>query len=77
LVFLGAFLFDVVPFPFLPAFSIMIFLQIYFHVNLWALVAIGVLGSILGRFILTLYISKLTDKYFNPTKNEEVQFLEE
>jgi len=55
----------------------MIFLQIYFHVNLWALVAIGVLGSILGRFILTLYISKLTDKYFNPTKNEEVQFLEE
>ena len=27
-VFLGALLFDVVPFPFLPAFTVMIFLQV-------------------------------------------------
>ena len=77
LVFLGAFLFDVAPFPFLPAFTIMIFLQIYYHLNLWAVVTIGVAGSILGRYILTLYIPHLTNKFFKPAKNKDVQFLGE
>ena len=75
LVFLGAFLFDVVPFPFLPAFTIMIYLQIVFHLNLWTVVCIGVAGSILGRYILTLYIPLLSDKYFKPAKNEDIKFL--
>ncbi|MEO5571533.1 MAG: hypothetical protein ABIT08_10665 [Bacteroidia bacterium] len=77
LVFLGAFLFDVVPFPFLPAFTIMIFLQIYYHLNLWAVIFIGVAGSILGRYILTLYIPGLSDKYFKVSKNNDVRFLGE
>jgi membrane protein DedA with SNARE-associated domain len=75
LVFLGAFLFDVVPFPFLPAFTIMIFLQIYYHLNLWLVIVIGVVGSILGRYVLTLYIPHISDKYFKPAKNEDIQFL--
>ena len=75
LVFLGALLFDIVPFPFLPAFTIMIFLQIYFHLNLWASICIGVAGSILGRYILTLYIPFISDKYFKPSKNEDIMFL--
>ncbi|MEO6301988.1 MAG: hypothetical protein ABIP51_02330 [Bacteroidia bacterium] len=75
LVFLGALLFDIVPFPFLPAFTIMIFLQVTFDLNLWAVIIIGVIGSILGRYILTLYIPKLSDKYFKPAKNEDIQFL--
>ena len=77
LVFLGAFLFDVVPFPFLPAFTIMIFLQVVFHLNLWAVICIGVAGSILGRYILTLYIPLLSEKIFKPAKNEDIQFLGE
>ncbi|MEO8761451.1 MAG: hypothetical protein ABI448_11200 [Bacteroidia bacterium] len=75
LVFLGALLFDIVPFPFLPAFTIMIFLQVTFHLNLWAVICIGVAGSILGRYILTLYIPFISDKYFTPAKNEDVKFL--
>lgn len=75
LVFLGALLFDIVPFPFLPAFTIMIFLQIYFDLNLWASICIGVAGSILGRYILTLYIPLISDKYFKPAKNEDIMFL--
>jgi membrane protein DedA with SNARE-associated domain len=75
LVFLGAFLFDVVPFPFLPAFTIMLFLQVVFDLNLWAVIIIGVAGSILGRYILTLYIPRLSDKYFKPAKNEDIVFL--
>lgn len=75
LVFLGAFLFDVVPFPFLPAFTIMLFLQEVFHLNLWGVIIIGVAGSILGRYVLTLYIPRLSNKYFRSAKNEDIQFL--
>ncbi len=75
LVFLGALLFDIVPFPFLPAFTIMTFLQLYFHLNLWASICIGVVGSILGRYILTLYIPYISNAYFKPAKNEDIIFL--
>jgi membrane protein YqaA with SNARE-associated domain len=75
LVFLGAFLFDVVPFPFPPAFTIMIFLQIMFDLNIWWVIVIGVMGSILGRYLLTLYIPLLAGSIFKRSKNEDVQFL--
>ena len=75
LVFVGALLFDIVPFPFLPAFTIMIFLQITFHLNPWLVIIIGVVGSVLGRYILFLYIPLLTNKYIKASKNEDVQFL--
>lgn len=75
LVFAGAFLFDVVPIPFPPAFSIMVPLQIMFKLNTWMVIIVGVAGSILGRYVLTLYIPLLSDKIFKPKKNEEVQFL--
>jgi len=75
LVFLGALAFDIVPFPFLPAFTIMIFLQLAFDLNLWAVIVIGVAGSILGRYILSLYIPYISDKYFKTSKNEDIQFL--
>jgi membrane protein YqaA with SNARE-associated domain len=77
LVFVGAFIFDVVPIPFPPAFSIMVFLQIIFGLNIWWVVVLGVAGSILGRYVLTLYIPLLADKIFKPQKNKEVQFLGE
>jgi membrane protein YqaA with SNARE-associated domain len=75
LVFMGAFLFDVVPFPFPPAFTIMVFLQIMFGLNIWLVIVIGVAGSILGRYILTLYIPFLAGRIFKRSKNEDVEFL--
>jgi len=75
LVFTGAFLFDVVPIPFPPAFTIMVFLQIMFNLNIWWVIVIGVTGSILGRYILTLYIPLLAGKFFKRSKNEDVEFL--
>lgn len=75
LIFLGAFLFDVVPFPFPPAFTIMVFLQIMFDLNIWLVITIGVAGSILGRYILTLYIPLIAGKIFKPSKNEDVKYL--
>lgn len=75
LVFLGAFLFDVVPFPFPPAFTIMVFLQIMYGLNIWMVIVIGVIASILGRYILTLYIPYIAGRIFKPAKNEDVQYL--
>ncbi|WP_342696757.1 hypothetical protein [Flavobacterium aureirubrum] len=75
LVFVGAFLFDVVPFPFPPAFTIMVFLQIVFKLNVWIVILVGVAGSILGRYVLTLYIPKIAGNIFNPDKNEDVHYL--
>ncbi|MCR8558987.1 hypothetical protein KXD93_15120 [Mucilaginibacter sp. BJC16-A38] len=75
LVFIGSFLFDVVPFPLPPAFTIMVFLQIAFGLNIWWVIVIGVAGSIVGRYLLALYIPFLADRIFRKSKNEDVQFL--
>lgn len=75
MVFMGSLFFDVVPIPFPPAFTIMVFLQIMFDLNIWWVIVIGVAGSILGRYILTLYIPLLAGKIFKRSKNEDVEFL--
>ncbi len=75
LVLIGSFLFDVVPFPSPPAFTIMVFLQIMYDLNIWLVIFTGVIGSILGRYVLTLYIPKIAGKLFNPAKNEDVQYI--
>jgi membrane protein YqaA with SNARE-associated domain len=75
LVFIGAFLVDVSPFPLPPAFTVMIFLQVKYHLELWIVIAAGVTGSILGRLILTLYVPKISHLIFKPSKNEDIQFL--
>ena len=68
-------LFDVIPIPFPPAFTIMVFSQIMFGLNIWWVIGVGVAGSILGRYILTLYIPFLAGKIFKQSKNEDVEFL--
>ena len=75
LVFLGALLFDIVPFPFLPAFTIMVFLQFVFKLNVWLVVVMGVAGSVLGRYILLLYTPFLAKKYLKESKNNDIEFL--
>jgi membrane protein YqaA with SNARE-associated domain len=75
LVFFGAVLFDIVPFPFAPAFTIMMFFQILFDLNVWAVIVIGVLGSVLGRYILLLYAPLMANKYLKASKNEDIKFL--
>lgn len=75
LVFLAAMLVDIVPFPLPPAFVVMVILQIYFDLDVWTVIFVGVAGSILGRYVLTLYIPKVASKIFKPAKNEDVQFL--
>ena len=77
LVFLGALLFDIVPFPFLPAFTIMMFLQLIYDLDVWWVIIIGVIGSVIGRYILLLYAPLIGNKYLKLSKNEDIQFLGE
>lgn len=66
---------DILPLPLPPAFTIMLFLQITFGLALWPVVIIGVVGSVIGRYILTLYIPMVSNKLFKPAKNEDIQYL--
>ncbi len=75
LVFLGALLFDIVPFPFAPAFTIMILLQVVFGLDIWWVLVIGVAGSVLGRYILLLYAPVVAKKYLKESKNKDIEFL--
>lgn len=75
LVFFGALLFDIVPFPFAPAFTIMVFFQVLFNLDIWWVLIIGVIGSVLGRYILLLYAPILAKKYLKSSKNKDIQFL--
>lgn len=75
LVFLSAMVVDISPLPLPPAFTVMIFFQIYFHLPIWPVIIAGVAGSILGRYILTLYIPGLSGKIFKQSKNDDVRFL--
>lgn len=74
-VFFGAFIFDVVPVPLPPAFTVMILFQVMFGLSIWPVIVIGVAGSILGRYLLTLYIPYLSEKVLKHSKSEDVQFL--
>ena len=72
LVFIGALLFDIAPFPFFPAFTIMLLLQLIFNLNVWLVIVIGVVGSVLGRYILFLYTPFIANKYLKVSKNEDI-----
>jgi membrane protein DedA with SNARE-associated domain len=75
LVFVGALLFDIAPFPFLPAFTIMLFLQVVFHLDVWSVIVVGLVGSVLGRYILILYVPRIASKYLKLSKNRDIQFI--
>ena len=53
----------------------MVTLQILFDLNIWLVIIIGVAGSILGRYILTLYIPHLAGRIFKRAKTEDIEFL--
>lgn len=77
LVFISSLLVDLIPFIGPPAWSVMVFFQIKFHLNIWLVLIFGVLGSAIGRYLMTLYIPRLTSKVINEKKDAELKFLGE
>ena len=74
-VFFGCILVDIVPLPLPPAFTVMILFQVLYDLNIWVVLAIGIAGSIIGRYSLALYIPHVSSKLFRKAKNDDVHFL--
>jgi membrane protein YqaA with SNARE-associated domain len=74
-VFAAAFLVDLLPFFGPPAWTVMVFFQMKFNLNIWFVLVSGVLGSALGRYTLFLYIPYLSDRYIKVDKNQDLHFI--
>ena len=74
-VLLSAFLVDVVPFFGPPAWTVMVFFQMKYHLNIWLVLVIGVIGSTAGRYILSKYIRLLSSRMITDKKNEDIKFI--
>lgn len=75
LVFLASFLVDSVPFIGPPAWTVMVFFQMKYHLNIWWVLIVGVTGSALGRYVLSKYIFRLSNRYIKKERNEDIQFV--
>ena len=75
LVFIASFLVDILPFAGPPAWTVMVFFQMQFGLDIWWVIIVGVVGSTLGRYVLSLYIPWLSAKFLKAQKNEDLQFI--
>jgi membrane protein DedA with SNARE-associated domain len=66
---------DAVPFIGPPAWTVMVFFQLKFHLNIWIVLVTGVSGSAIGRYLLALYMPYLGSKVLNRNKEADLQFL--
>jgi membrane protein DedA with SNARE-associated domain len=74
-VFIAAFLVDLIPIAGPPAWTVMVFFQMKYDLNVWSVLIIGVIGSTLGRYLLSLYVPWLSGKFLKQQKNEDLQFI--
>jgi len=71
----GAFAVDLIPVAAPPAWTIMVFFILKFHLNPWITLVLGVVGSTLGRYIFSLYIPKVSSKILKRSKEKELEFV--
>ena len=74
-VFLSALVIDLIPIISPPAWTAMVFLMVKFDLNPWIVIVTGVAGSTIGRYIFSLYVTKLSDHFIKRRKREELEFL--
>ena len=77
LVFLAAFIVDLVPFFGPPAWTVMVFFQMKYGLNIWVVLLVGVIGSSIGRYLLSKYIPWLSGKVIKVQKNDDLHFVGE
>jgi membrane protein YqaA with SNARE-associated domain len=73
--FAAALLVDTIPVFAPPAWTILAFIIIKWKPNPWAIIAAGALGSVIGRYILTLYMPHVSAKIFRRSENDNISFL--
>ena len=75
LMFLAALATDLIPVVGPPVWTVMVFMVLKFDLNPWLVLAVGVPGSVLGRYGLSLYISQLLGKVIKQTKSDEMKWV--
>jgi membrane protein YqaA with SNARE-associated domain len=75
LVFLATLAVDTIPVFAPPAWIVLVFLLVKFHLNPWAVIAVGVTGSTLGRYILTHYIPRISSSLVNRREDENLRYI--
>ncbi len=73
--FAAALLVDTIPVFAPPAWTILAFIIVKWNPNPWGVIAAGALGSVIGRYILTLYMPHVTAKIFRPSETDNIAFL--
>jgi membrane protein YqaA with SNARE-associated domain len=74
-VFIGSLIVDVVPFIGPPAWTVMVFFRLRFQLNIWLVLIVGVSGSAIGRYLYSNYIHRLSNRFINVRKNEDLAFV--
>lgn len=46
-----------------------------YGLDIWMVLAVGVPGSAVGRYLYSLYVPYLSNKFIKPEKNEDVRFI--
>lgn len=74
-VFLASIVVDLLPFFGPPAWTVMVYFQIQYGLNIWLVLVVGVAGSALGRYTLSRYIPYLSDRYLKTEKVDDIKFI--
>lgn len=75
LVFLGSLGVDLIPVMAPPAWTVMAFAIVKYHLNPWIVLCIGVPASALGRYLFSLYIPKFSDRVLAKRKKAELNYV--
>lgn len=74
LMFVAALATDLIPVIGPPVWTVMVFMMVKFDLNPWLVLAVGVPGSVLGRYCLSLYTPWFFGKVMKQTKSDELKF---
>lgn len=75
LVFIAACVVDLVPFIGPPAWTVMVFLQVRYDLDIWWVLVVGVPGSALGRYLYSKYIPHLSARVITEEKHNDIRFI--
>src|SRR6266550_3632778 len=75
LVFVATLFVDSIPVFAPPAWTVLVLLLLLFHLNPWIVVIIGVTGSTLGRYILSVYIPKVSSGLVNRREDKNLRYV--
>ena len=73
--FAAALLVDIIPVFAPPAWTILALMIIKWNPNPWGIIAAGALGSVIGRYLLTLYMPSVSARILRPSENDNLSFL--